>query len=272
MNILDVLNEITSETGERVKSKSSDDHEKFADFVEILTGKRNFEGDIDTPAKMQQILDGIKKIKGDLKGPQDSSDKTHAMKKRLAKLAKKADEIQKILDKIKSGDKVTEDEADKYDKFADEVEDILFFETYVKDFTRNETGGSGGKVNKILWENSFPVEYTSDDGTKYYGLVRVPSGVITWQGDKAREVVKNDPEHEIPVKFDIMKPDYKISKNAKVKELEGKLRFKDDDKTKEKVKELYKQHGAEINDRGDIKGLNQALNKVEFWKDIKSLF
>ena len=159
-------------------------------------------------------------------------------------------------------------------KFADDIEDILFSDTYVKEFAPSEAGATGGKQNKILFNESFPVEYHSEDGHTYYGLVRAPSGIVTWSGEKARKAAAADSRYRIPIKMPMLKQNYKLLKNSEIKKLidDKILKFKDDDNTKAKVVDLYKKYNASINDRGDIKGLNKVLKNVGFWKDIKALF
>jgi hypothetical protein len=271
--ILEAASKANVESGTQGYKKI--DIEGFEKMFNILGGKEKFEGSIDSPQQMQVVLDSIKKFYEESKSnPKMGSEEAGAMKKKLAKLYPKINTIQKILDKIKKIGKVTGKDSDVYDDFADEVEDILFYETYYKKFTATETGSSGGKVNKIVYEHSFPIKYTADDGKEYYGLIRPPTGVITWQGDRAREVVMNDPSLKIPTKLPILQGQWQLMKSKFIDKLlaSKRVEVKDDSKSKEKVKKAMEKVGASINDRGDIIGMQKALDNVGFWKDITKIF
>lgn len=270
--ILEASSKASPESGSRGNKKI--DIEGYEKMLNILAGKEKFEGDIETPEQMQLVIDNIRKFKEETKKKDFKEDPAHALKAKLAKLYPKIGPVQKVLDKIKETGKVTEKDDDVYSEFADEVEDILFYETYYKKHTASDVGGSGGKVNKIVFNHSFPIKYTSDAGKDYYGLVRPPTGAITWQGDRAREVVKNDPEIKIPYKLPILQGTWRIMQTKMMDDIlaSDRVKIKDDSKAKEKVKEALENAGASINERGDIKGMNKVINSVEFWKDIAKIF
>jgi hypothetical protein len=259
--------------GEGNRGLKSIDVEGFQKMTNILAGKEKFEGSIDSPQQMQIILDNIKKFKDELASDSKmGSGPAGALKKKLANLYSRIAPIQRILDRIKKSGKVSSKDSDIYDDFADEVEDILFQETYYKKFTPSETGASGGKANKLVFTQSFPIQFTSDDGKKHYGLVRPPSGVITWQGEASETAVRNDPTLKMPVKFPLIQN--KIMKNKEIAALlkSSRIVVKDDDETKEDTTKILKKAGASINEKGDINGMQKALNSVEFWKNIAKIF
>lgn len=275
MNLNKILDDAIKAPTGIVEESGDGKMERAGRFAAILTGKERFEGEIDSPEQLHAIIKGIKQFENELSGKKtDEDSKTGAMKKRLAKMLDKADDIEKILNKKEKGTKLSKDEIGAVMKFSQEVSDILISETYMKEFTEYEKGGSGGKVNKILFNHSFPVEYTADNGSKHYGLIRMPTGIVTWQGRDTMRIVKSDPEFKIQSRFQVLRKDYRLNKSKELRELidAGRIKYKDDDKTKKKVRDMLEKAGASINERGDIKGLNRALKNVEFWKSIKSFF
>lgn len=280
MNLKQFINNFLNESGLEKKAykttfsgKSSVDEERLQRLVDILSNKTKFEGDIDSVDDIQKIIDSIKQFKKDLSDKSvDKSDKTHTMKNRLAKMSDKADDIQKIIDKIKNNKKISYKEEDAVEEFSDKIEDILFSETYVKTFTSYEEGSSGGKANIIIFNESFPIEYTDVEGVKYYGLIRPPSGIVTWSSDEVREKVGT----AIPKKFALtsVDKDYKIERNKENYDLvsTGKIKVLDTKDVKEKIVSFLELEGASINEKGDFNGINKALNRVSFWGNVKKLF
>lgn len=269
INIIDVLEE--SFEGTRIKTPSRRlTLDKIEDLYSFIQGFDPYEGISADPKEIKEIIKQLRKLKSKFDNNEDDEKPSH-IRKKLLEIEKNdiTRKVEKILDKIDDGKVITAKEHDIYDEFVDKINDV-FIDLKKSKFVPDSEGKSGGKENKILWEHSFPIKYTLDSGKSYYGLVRAPSGIITWQSDEARYAIEN--ENELPKSLHVMS-NYKLSNSKLISDLEDKLKYKDDNKTKEKVQAIYEKHGAEIKlPKGSITGLEKALKKIEFWKDIKSLF
>lgn len=265
MNIDEVLNAdgeaVDHGTHERGKSgnvsgsKSTIGYNKM---MNILLGNEKFEGEINTPEEFRAVIDAI------------LSDKF----KTKASLKKRAKEIDKVIKKIEAGKTISKTEEEAADDFADDVEDELFQITYMKKYTAQSEGGSGGQANKARFNHSIPVKYKTDGGKVYYGLITPPTGFIAWQNQDVYKIAKNDPDLKIPPRLELIKDTMTVLKNKAVDPLLKSDRFiiKDDSKSKRRVQEAFEKHGATINQKGELPGIEKVMKKVEFWKDIAAIF
>jgi len=270
-----------SENYNKRKSKIQD----YQDFVDILKGEKKFDGAIETPQQMRTIIDSIKRIYNELHGGgADKDSPTFQMKKRMVSFYERAKEVEKILRKVESGDRVTEKESDQYDTFADDIEDVLFQETYVKKMFPADKGETSSKTWAMSFQKAFPIKYTDKSGEDYYGLVRPPSGIITWEGmglgkqgatsDVGRKF-KSDSEFSLGAKLPLDDTTHKLyrSESEMKKALStGRLEVKDDNQTIEKIQELFSDLDVSVNDKGYAKGVGKALKSMDFWKGVKRIF
>lgn len=280
---LDVIFEEESKGEASSFNKKKIDTEKYENFIKILKGEKEFEGDINGPDDMKAIIRAIKDIHRELKNKTKSGGES-SLRKRLSQYYNKALEVEKIVNKIEAGQKITDKEEKAFEDFADEIEDSLFQETYMKSLFPDETNTSSSDWDKNIY-GAFPIKYTSPKGKDYYAIVRPPTGVVTWEGmslskdgatSGVREILKKDPKINIGVKFDEYDKDskkiYKGTKSIKSMLDTGRLKIKDDDTAKKKVEEAFFNNGVEEGSRGYIKGINKALKDINFWKEIKKLF
>ena len=248
----------------KVADNGDDKARRVSDFVDIISGKKKFEGSIDTPQKMEQVVGRIEK----LLSSDDKSDTTHSLKKGLSRLAKQIPDIRKILAKIKVKEKISPADEKKYDAFADAVESIFFNETYIKDLAPQGKDATSKPRMLLTFENSFPIMFERN-GKKYYGLVRPPTGMITWSGNSARQAAK---DANIPLKMQLVGKDYKINQSKMMDNLKKEvgLKFVDNADIRKRVNELVQKHGADFNKDG-YPQWEKGLEKVGFWKDLEEI-
>ncbi len=273
-----------SASGENFRKRKGE-LETTEDFVAILKGEKKFEGDIDTPEEMQAIIDGINKIHDEIKNTTVKVDKnspSYQMRRRLVSFYDKAQDIQKILNKIKSGKKISEKESDMFDEFAEQVEDVLFHETYMKKMFAAEKGETSSILESF--QKAIPIKYTSPKGKDYYGLIRPPSGTITWQGQQlsnksapteVRDIIKQDDEVNLGSQIPFDESSNTVLRGAKnVRRAldSGRIEILDDPATVKKVRKAFENSGVEYSSRGWPKNLNKVIKSVDFWKKIKNLF
>ena len=190
----------------------------FEKMMAILTGQEKFEyGLLDDKRMVRTLIDQIKNIndrKEELKkqnktvndqikslesnehrSPEESEIldnlkskyKTYQLQKRLTQFGTKIKDLDDILKDIEDGVNVGEKRMDKYDSIVGDLEDALFDETYVKRNLNSPKGEIGPKNIRPKAMNNFPIKYISDTGITYFGIVRPPSGIITWEGSEARQ-------------------------------------------------------------------------------------
>lgn len=269
--------EETSSSMGRMKT----DIKKYEHFLDIIKGEKQFEGDINNPDDMKAVIKSIKGIHSELsgKGTGDES----SLRKRLSRYLNKALEVEKIVNKIEAGDKITDKEEETFEKFADEIEDILFKETYIKQFFPDESGVPSREFYKI--DGTFPLKYTTPKGKDYYAIVRPPTGVIAWENivrdkksssNEIRSILNKDPEINLKSKFtenQYDKDNKKVYRNS-IKDMldTGRLKILDDNETKKKVLNFFYENGASEGSRSYIKGVDKAVGSIGFWKSIKNLF
>lgn len=283
--VLNVLNEEeewkTSESDSFKKKKDYEDTLK--DIVDIFKGEKEFEYDLYNRSMMRKMLNFIEKAHT-TKSDEDEDATTFQMRKRLGskKLYDQVDTIREILSK----EEPTEKEEEIYKNFVDEVEDILYYETRHKKVTSNSSGETSKESLTASVKDVFPVKYEASNGEDYYGLVRPPSGIITWQdasfnkegpGSKAGRLFSKDFPglgKKIPLNNDTNKPftGAKVYSDAVEKSERPRIEVKYDDSTKNKVQEIMSDNGVSINNKGYAKNVNKALGRTSFWKDVKNLF
>jgi len=246
-----------SEPGSSLGKQSSKKTVGYNRMMNILLGNEKFEGEINTPEEFRAVIDAILNDKFKTK----------------ASLKKKAKEVDKIIKKIESGKTITKNEEEMADDFADDVEDELFQMTYMKKYTAQSEGGSGGQANKARFSHSIPVKYTTDGGKVYYGLITPPTGFIAWQNKEVGKIAKNDPELTIPPRLNLLDTTWTVDKVVH-KDLMNSDRFvvKDSSAAKREVTQAFENHGATITPKGDVPGIEKVMKKVEFWKDIAKIF
>lgn len=249
--------ESSTEQGSSLGKTQSKKTVGYNKMMNILLGNEKFEGEINTPEEFRAVIDAILNDKFKTK----------------ASLKNRAKEVDKIIKKIEAGKTITDSEEEMADDFADDVEDELFQMTYMKKYTAQSEGGSGGQANKARFNESIPVKYTTDGGKIYYGLITPPTGFIAWQNNEVGRIAKNDPELNIPPRLNLLDKNYTVDKVVH-KDLLNSSRFivKDSSAAKRQVKEAFEKHGATLTPKGDVPGIEKVMKKVEFWKDIASIF
>lgn len=276
-NLLSEEEDLKKSKGKSLTQKKMDS-EKYERFVEILKGEREFEGNIDGPEDLRAVINAIKKIDSDLSS---GGGKESALRKRLSQFSNKAKDVESIMNKKDSGSKLSDSEKKKIEDFADEVEDALFNDTYVKEFhPDSETKNWSNDV-----EGTVAIKYTTPKGKDYYGLVRPSSGIITWEGmglgksgatSDIRNIIKKDPDVNLKNRIEEYDTDSgKILRGTKnIKDLlaTGRFAIKDDNASKDKIKEAFMNNGARVGSRDQLRGVEKAIKDINFWKTIKSLF
>jgi len=275
MTIKEIL-ESSNKPKQSLKVAGGDDGKlkKYGDFIDILSGKKKFEGDIDSPEKMKQVIAGIERLFGD----DNDSNATHSLKKGLSRIKKSIPKVKKVLAKIDNGDKISKDDEDVYDKFADGIEKIFFSETYMKDIAPQGENATSKPRQFLAFDNMFPISFKLN-GRTYLGIVRPPTGIVTWNGKAARDAAK---EANIPLKFPLVGKNYNINKSKMVDNLKKEvgLKYVDNANIRKKVKELVMASGAGYNKDGypePQKGMGgdqfnaKGLENIGFWKDLEAL-
>ncbi|MFW6226256.1 MAG: hypothetical protein ACOC3V_04805 [bacterium] len=241
--------------------------ERLAKIIEF----ENTTSDINNLKNLIKDLKRYQSIDNEL---DDESDDTVKFEVSTA-LQKKMKEVEKILNS-KNVDELTVAEERKIQDFTDKLAD-----EFKKFQTEAPTDYKETGVNtfKIKFEQSFPVRLQID-GKNYYGLVRPPTGIITWQGPTARAKAK---EVGVPIKLPIMNvgnkkaPEFKVKRGA---DAFGKFmsKFQDsdnidfdfDDSTgaKQKVIQALEKAGISFKTdnyqkRGALKGVEDAISNMK---------
>lgn len=118
--------------------------------------------------------------------------KTYQLQKTLIRFEKKLSEIDDILKRIENGVEITDKTRKNYDDMVGEVEDALFQETYLRRNLPYDRGEASAIMMQPTATQNFPIKFISDNGKTYYGIIRPPSGIITWEGEEARNAWLND--------------------------------------------------------------------------------
>jgi len=190
-------------------------------------------------------------------------------------LQKAIKEVEKLLNKPK--DEITDSEMKKIQDVADKLADE--FKKFNIEVS-SEYKETGVNTFKIKFEQSFPVKLTVGSDF-YYGLVRPPTGMITWQGPTARAKAK---EIGVPVKMPIMnvgsyaKPDFKVKRGADafgefMSRFQGEndnidFDFDDSPAAKKRVIQALEDAGVSFKTdnfvkRGALKGVEDVINKIK---------
>ena len=164
---------------------------------------------LDDIDEFRKLINSTKKYNFDLskslgnlygKDDKDESDNVEDEKVEISSALK--NKIKKI-DKLfssKTNDELTEKDQDDIEKASQEILD--FFKTSANKKGHNDKDFKETGVNtwQVKAEQTFPCKLEDGDNV-YYGLVRPPTGVITWQGVKARAAAQ---KLGVPTKLPIM--------------------------------------------------------------------
>lgn len=145
----------------------------------------------------------------------ESKNKAYQLQKTLIRFEKKIDELDDILKRIENGVDVTDKTIKKYEKYVSEIEDSIFHETYVRRNLAYDKGEASSSFKKPAAMENFPIKFIATNGKTYYGIVRPPTGMITWEGKEAREAWLNDAD--IKGLFSMVSMSKKYSKDAILK-------------------------------------------------------
>ncbi len=274
-NIDDFLNDI-SEAKESFEatpgfSLSMKDAEKMAERLAKIV---EFENQVSDTTVLKAMIRDIQAYTE--KSPVEAieGDREVAKMEIPTALRNKMKAIESLLNK-KAAKDLTDDEKEQVQDFAEKLADE-FKKMQIEiptDF--KETG-----VNtfKIKFEQSFPIKLETGEAT-YYGLVRPPTGVITWQGPVARAKAR---EIGVPIKLPLMNngtkkdPDFKVKRgSSEYGEFMSKFQkdetvdfdFDDSKEAKKKVINALEVAGVSFKTdnfekRGALKGVEDAVNKM----------
>lgn len=309
-------------------------------MMAILAGEEKFEYDLlDNPKMVRALVDQVKQMiknkeklnlenksinerikelkRVQYKTPEErdelekllQKDKAFQLQKTLMRFENKLDELDDILSRIEDGVDLQDKTIKKYEDIVGELEDALFQETYVRPNLAYDRGEASGRMKKPTATENFPVMFRADNGKTYYGIVRPPSGIITWEGSEARNAWVNDADikrvfgwvdksrnyrKDDMLKLRISKDDFKVLKkevlNNKLLNLnttngKKKLEYRDDDQAKEAVRNFILSGGKrEVTDYnvmgsespegiegGRTKTVNPSLDKQGRPKDLTSV-
>ncbi len=250
-------------------------HADAAKMAERLSKIIEFENKISDIEGLRSIIKDVKRYKEAspvemLDGPaqEEKLEIPTALKKTMQ-------EVDKIISS-KSADEFTAAEEKKIQDFTDKLTDEFkkFNQEIATDY--KETGVNTWKI-KFL--QSFPVKLTVGE-QDYYGLVRPPTGVITWQGASARAKAI---EAGVPIKMPIMNignrsnPEFKVKRGAdafgefmsKFNDQENTdFDFNDSKEAKEKVIQSLEDSGVSFKTdnfekRSALKGVEDAIMKIK---------
>jgi hypothetical protein len=323
--------ELSEKNNTEVKTefeKNKDQEKNASRMADILINRSNnkdrgtpFEYELlGNPEQVRQVIDAAKRFdyaseqdltpaqKNRLKSLEDSEmdykeekeynmllakKKTSILKSRLVKLLTKMKSIEPTLQKLLDGEKPPKQEMFHYDTIVGEIEDILFDETYVKNVLPYNKGESNPEAVVESFINNIPIRFESQ-GQMYYGIIRPPTGIITWIGPEARKVWLDDDEVKfIQTKFphinksEILKirlEDNKVEDeplNSALLSMRNhsgspRLIIKDDDET---VKQLHdfifrdeaELHVAKKHDIGSLLSADTQFSKEGKFKDPEGI-
>jgi hypothetical protein len=233
-NIENILKEYSDDgfnTDQGVKGSStfSNDKDKVNSreaMLQILAGQKDFEFNLlENPNMVRALITQVRrmaKIKDDLdtralnanikaleniqrKSVEEyqklddliRAKKTHTLKQTLLTFAKSGgtfDKIEPYLVKIENDVELNDKDQAKYWDLVGSIEDALFRETYTKENTASTKGESSGTQMAPTATNNIPIKFNAANGQTYYGIIRPPSGIITWEGTEARNAWLTDPD------------------------------------------------------------------------------
>lgn len=303
-------------------------------MMNILTGNEPFEYDLlDNPSMVRALVDQVKQMiknKDSLNQENKSvndrikelkklsyptreerdelerlsqKNKAYQLQKTLMRFNKKIDELDSILNRMEDGVDLQDKTIKKYDDMVGEIEDAIFQETYVRKNLAYEKGEASGNMKKPTATENFPVRFIAENGKVYFGIVRPPSGIITWEGREAREAWLSDPRvndiisstgstkryrRDDMLKIRISRDDFKVltkellnDKLFSMRTPSGKkkLEYRDSDTVKEALRNYILGGEKQVTDynimsgeegRG-IKTVNPSLDKQGRPKDLTSI-
>jgi len=224
--------------------------------------------------KFKELIHDMKRYNFDVSHAFDDFDDSNNVSNYVEKpnklLINKIKSVSKIFD-TKDIDNLSEKEKKEIEKVATEI--INQFKTKLdrnshdKDF--KETGKNTWQVK---FEQSFPCKLEVGKNT-YYGLVRPPTGVITWAGVSARGKAH---EVGVPIKLPVMNagdkknPDFRVKRGADEygafmskfqKDASIDFDFDDSKAAKEKVVQALKDSGADYDSKAYK--TNKRINNSE---------
>jgi hypothetical protein len=257
-------------------SLSKEEADKMATRLAKIVEFENTISDINNLKKIMQDLNRYKES-----GPVDMIDDSEEDDNKVVfeiptVLQKKMKNIEAILNR-KSANELTAAEQKEVEDFTDKLSsEFRKFKMEIPDENYKELGVN---TYKVKFEQSFPVRLEIN-GKSYYGLVRPPTGVITWQGPTARAKAA---EIGVPVKLPIMNtsnqktPDFKVKRGAdafgefmKKFQTTSDIDFDFDDSAgaKAKVVDALEKAGVSFKTdnyekRGALKGVEDAIANMK---------
>jgi hypothetical protein len=118
--------------------------------------------------------------------------KTYQLKKTLRRFESTLRRLEPVVDKKLNAESLTSLEEKEYKQLVIDLEDALFQETYGRYHFAYDPGEGSGRRQSPTVEHMIPVKFAADNGKNYYGVVRPPTGIITWEGKEARDAWVND--------------------------------------------------------------------------------
>jgi len=215
-------NSVDSSSGNSFSSMKGDQG-SYQKMLSILAGNENFEFSLlDRPKMVRALIDQVKimaknrdkfnaenksvakrikeleKIKHKTLEDLDElaslidKNKSYQLQKTLIRLDNKFSEVDDILKRIENGVEITDKTRKKYDDIVGEIENVLFQETYLRRNLPYDRGEASAIMMQPTATQNFPIKFISDNGKTYYGIIRPPSGIITWEGREARDAWLQD--------------------------------------------------------------------------------
>jgi hypothetical protein len=256
-SIEELINEATAtvpsyinDNGSFAASKRRDNN--YDNMLEILTGQKQFEFNvIDDPGRMKSVITYVKQLAADKKAFENeqkqlkteydellkkvrktaaeydrqealvSELRSYQLKKTLIRFSKGLIALEPIVDKLLDPDQMTNELTDaeekKYQQMSQDLEDALFQEAYGRYHFAYDRGEGTGSRQAPTVENIIPIKFLADNGKTYYGLVRPPTGIITWEGKEARNAWINDKQIVAAIDTFINKHTKQTARNSSIK-------------------------------------------------------
>lgn len=217
----------------------------------------------------------------------DESDEDQKAPEISTALKNKIKKVDAIFSSTKNED-LTDKQKSDIEKAAEEI--LEYFKTSANRQSNTDKNFKETGVNtwQAKAEQTFPCKLVLGKET-YYGLVRPPTGIITWQGKVARSKAR---EAGVPVKLPLMNKGDKKNPNFVVKrgaDAFGKFMskfqdtehadydfdFDDSKQAKDKVMDAMKKAGADYNSKAyktnkRLNGAETAIDKIKD-KDLEAI-
>ena len=295
MNINEFLEKTSSEYSLEEVRLSADDMDR--DF-RILFGQDSSVEIIDSAKKLKTLIDRAKMGKlppGMFKG--DMVAKAKEVEEVMNDFSD--EEITHIVNKVDDSGLSTKEKI--IFNFASQAEDFMVRLKKDKYLKKSDTGSTSAEAVALRSFNIIPVQFKLGD-EYYYGIVRAPEGVITWQRaiDKWNDLglVNADAEEiereyadlaKLPKKLDVLETSpgfYRIDQTDTVRQLinDGLLDYDDSQEAKQqmvdtvvdimsrnkKYQDMSSEEIEEVLRHHDVK--TWAIDNVDFWKSVKDVF